>query len=250
MSGPVMTVSDVSFSFGELPILDEVSLSVGEGELIGLVGPNGCGKTTFLELLTGLRRPDAGEVTLPTDDRSVAYLPQSPAFRSGFTARETINFYTELADIETDPEEFLERVGLSHVADRRVEALSGGMTRLLGLAQALIGEPPVVMLDEPTSGLDPDMSDRIFDLMMELTAEDQVLLIASHDLSGLEKHANRVLFFSEGRIQIDGTPGRIQEETNTDSLREAFSESLRRRNETGTHVDDAVRHGDTEETDG
>lgn len=250
MSGPVLTVSDVSFSFGDLSILDNVSLSVGEGELIGLVGPNGSGKTTFLELLTGLRRPDTGDVTLPTADRSVAYLPQSPAFRPGFTARETIDFYTELANVETDPEVFLERVGLSHAADRNVEALSGGMTRLLGLAQALIGDPPIVLLDEPTSGLDPDMSDRIFDLMVELTAEDQVLLIASHDLSGIETHANRVLFFSEGRIQLDGTPGWVREETNTESLREAFSETLRSRNEAGTLVADGVRDVDEGESDG
>lgn len=250
MSGPVMTVSDVSFSFGDLTILERVSFSAGEGELIGLVGPNGCGKTTFLELLTGLRRPDAGEVTLPTADRSVAYLPQSPAFRPGFTARGTIEFYTELANIETDPAVFLERVGLSHAADRRVEALSGGMRRLLGLAQALIGEPPIVMLDEPTSGLDPDMSDRIFEVMAELTAADQVLLIASHDLSGIETHANRVLFFSEGHIQLDGTPGWIREQTNTESLREAFSETLRSRNETGTQVGDGDRTLDEEESHG
>jgi ABC-type multidrug transport system ATPase subunit len=227
-----MTVSDLSFGFGDLSILEDVSFSVGEGELVGVVGPNGSGKTTFLELLTGLRTPDAGEITLPETDRSVAYLPQSPEFRPGFTARETIDFYSELADVETEAEEFLTRVGLSDAADRQIEALSGGMTRLLGLAQVLVGEPPVVMLDEPTSGLDPDMSDHIFDLMTELTADDQVLFIASHDLSGIEKHANRVLFLSDGHIQLDGTPGRIRDVTNTDSLREAFSGTLRARTET------------------
>jgi ABC-type multidrug transport system ATPase subunit len=250
MSAPVVQASDVSFAYGDHAILDGVSFSAGQGELIGLVGPNGSGKTTFLKLLTGLRRPDAGEITVPDADRSVAYLPQSPAFRPGFTAREIIDFYTDLANVETAPEAFLRRVGLSGAADRNVEALSGGMRRLLGLAQALIGDPPIVMLDEPTSGLDPDMSDRIFDVMVELAAADQVLLVASHDLSGIEMHASRVLFFSEGRIQLDGSPGWVREQTNTESLREAFSATLRSRREAGTSVDEAIRTVAKEDADG
>ena len=230
MTDPVLALEDASFAFGDLTILDEESVAVERGELVALVGPNGSGKTTILELLAGLRAPDSGTVSRPTGAaRSTAYLPQSPGFRSGFTVRETLAFYAGLvgdgADGETgiDVDGVLDRVGLGDAADRRVEALSGGMTRLLGLAQALVGDPPVVVLDEPTSGLDPDVADSVFDATAALATDDRAVLVASHDLAAVEARADRVVLVADGTIAFDGPPDGLLAETGASTLREAFS---------------------------
>jgi ABC-type multidrug transport system ATPase subunit len=245
-----VSLSGVSFGFGDHAIVEDVSLSVDGGEFVGLVGPNGSGKTTVLELVAGLRTPDAGRIDRPDAERSVAYLPQSPAFRPGFTARETVGYYAGLVDADPDPVDYLARVGLADAADRRVEALSGGMTRLLGLAQALVGDPPVVVLDEPTSGLDPDMADRIFDVLAELLAADRVLFVASHDLAAVEAHANRVLLLAGGRVRLEGSPARIREATGTETLRAAFSAALDRPAERGAEGETAASADETPEAAG
>jgi len=222
--GPVLALEDASFAFGELAILDGESVAVEGGELVALVGPNGAGKTTVLELLAGLRAPDSGAVRRPTGAaRSTAYLPQSPAFRGGFTVRETLEFYAGLVGPGVDVEGVLDRVGLGDAADRRVDALSGGMTRLLGLAQALVGDPPVVVLDEPTSGLDPDVADGVFDATAALATDDRAVVVASHDLAAVEARADRVVLVADGAVAFDGPPAGLLAETGADTLREAFS---------------------------
>jgi len=229
VTDPVLALEDAGFAFGDLTILDEASLAVERGELVALVGPNGAGKTTVLELLAGLRAPDSGTVRRPTAAaRSTAYLPQSPGFRSGFTVRETLAFYAGLVgagdgDDAVDVDAVLDRVGLGDAADRRVEALSGGMTRLLGLAQALVGDPPVVVLDEPTSGLDPDVADSVFDATAALATDDRAVVVASHDLAAVEARADRVVLAADGAIAFDGPPDGLLAETGAGTLREAFS---------------------------
>jgi len=231
--GPVLALEDASFAFGELSILDGESVAVERGELVALVGPNGAGKTTVLELLAGLRAPDSGAVRRPTGAaRSTAYLPQSPAFRGAFTVRETLEFYAGLVGAgggdgtDVDVEGVLDRVGLGGAADRRVDALSGGMTRLLGLAQALVGDPPVVVLDEPTSGLDPDVADGVFDATAALATDDRAVVVASHDLAAVEARADRVVLVADGSVAFDGPPADMLAETGAATLREAFSAAV------------------------
>ncbi|SEW17735.1 ABC transporter ATP-binding protein [Halobacterium jilantaiense] len=227
MTAPVLALEDASFAFGDLTILDEESVAVERGELVALVGPNGSGKTTVLELLAGLRDPDSGTVRRPANAaRSTAYLPQSPGFRSGFTVRETLSFYAGLVGGGVDADAVLDRVGLGDAADRRVEALSGGMTRLLGLAQALVGDPPVVVLDEPTSGLDPDVSDSVFDATAALATDDRAVVVSSHDLAAVEARADRVVLVADGAIAFDGPPEDLLAETGAGTLRAAFSRAV------------------------
>ena len=216
-----------SFAFGDVTILDGADVELRSGEFTALVGPNGSGKTTVLELLAGLRALDAGAVTRPeTPGRSVAYLPQTPGFRAGFTARDTVGFYADLVDADTDPDALLARVGLEGAADRPVEALSGGMTRLLGIAQALIGDPPVVVLDEPTSGLDPDVADHVFDVIDAVADEGRLVVTASHDLAAVEERADRVLLLADGAFVLDGPPETALAATGTERLRAAFSAAV------------------------
>lgn len=228
MSDARFAVDGLGFGFGDVRILDDATFSLDAGTVTALVGPNGSGKTTILELLAGLRRPDAGTIERPAGDgRDVAYLPQSPAFRPWFTVAETIGFYESLSGVDDSPAALLSRVGLGDVGDRRVDSLSGGMTRLLGIAQALVGDPPVVLLDEPTSGLDPDVTDRIFEATASLADEGRVVVVASHDVAAVEEWADRVLLVAGGAVVADDAPAALLDRTDTDTLRGAFSALVR-----------------------
>jgi ABC-type multidrug transport system ATPase subunit len=228
VSDRALVADGLGFAFGDVQVLAGADLSLAAGTVTAVVGPNGSGKTTVLELLAGLRRPDAGTVERPAGDgRDVAYLPQSPAFRPGFTAGETVAFYADLAGVDGDPTAPLERVGLGDVTDRPVEALSGGMTRLLGIGQALVGDPPTVVLDEPTSGLDPDVTDRIFATVAGLAEDDRVVVVASHDLAAVSEWADRVVLVAGGEVRAAGTPAALCERTDAETLRGAFTALVR-----------------------
>jgi ABC-type multidrug transport system ATPase subunit len=222
-----LRATEIEQSFGDVEVLSGVSLSVDRGEVAAIVGPNGSGKSTLLRILAGISPPDAGTVTVPADvsgARSLGFLPQRPAFREGFTARDTLEFYAQLLDGVDDGEvaETLDRVGLAGVADRPVGSLSGGMTRLLGLGQAVLGDPAVLILDEPGSGLDPAMVERLFAVVGDLAAEGAAVAVASHELPAVAAHADTVAVLDEGDFRASGAPAALLEETGTESLSEAF----------------------------
>jgi len=205
--------TDVSRTFGDVTALSDVSIDVSGGHVVALIGPNGSGKTTLLRILVGLLEPTDGEVSYegPDATRPLGYLPQAPTFRPGFTTRETMAFYARLVD--DDPDELLDRVGLGRVPDRRVEALSGGMTRLLGIAQALAGDPPVLALDEPASGLDPGMSQQVFDIVEALAEDGHAVVVTSHDLPLVEGAADRIVVLDRGEVVANDTPAALRERT-------------------------------------
>jgi ABC-type multidrug transport system ATPase subunit len=223
--GPAVVVEALSRSFGDVSVLDRVSFSIDPGTVACLVGPNGSGKTTLLRIVAGLLPPDGGRVTVPEgSDRAVGYLAQQPAFRPQFTIRETLSFYASLVDSESDVGGLVDRVGLGPVADRRVRALSGGMLRLLGLAQTAIGDPPLLVFDEPSSGLDPMMTRHITDVISDLGRAGNAVLLATHDLRSVERVADEVLVLGQGTLVATGTPEELLEETTTDSLEDALVE--------------------------
>jgi ABC-2 type transport system ATP-binding protein len=224
---PVLTVEDVDQSFGDLSVLEGVSLDLAPGSVSCVVGANGSGKSTLLRIVAGLLTPDAGTVTVrSTGERSVGYLAQQPGFRPQFTVTETLDFYGELLDASVDVAALVDRVGLEPVADRRVGALSGGMVRLLGIAQATIGDPRLVVLDEPSSGLDPTMGRHIRGVIDDLAGTDRAVLLATHDLGTVELIADQVLVLDEGGIVARGSPAALQDDTETDSLADAVPEFL------------------------
>jgi ABC-2 type transport system ATP-binding protein len=227
-----LTASGLTREFGSLTVIDDVSLSLHRGTLHALIGPNGCGKTTLLRLLTGILPPTAGTVSYEVEDapREIGYMPQQPAFRPVFTAKETLEFYGSLVD--DDAEALLSRVGLADAADRRVDELSGGMTRLLGLAQATAGDPPIVLLDEPGSGLDPQMRKTTIGVARALADEGTGVLYSTHDLAMAEVFADRVTLIDAGEVAASGSPEALAEEYDAASLQEVFEAAVEGSSET------------------
>ena len=234
-----LRATGIEQSFGEVAVLSGVSMTADRGEVVAVVGPNGSGKSTLLRILAGVRRADHGTVTIPPDaggSRRLGYLPQRPAFRSGFTARDTLQFYAQLLDGVNgdDVTRTLDRVGLADVAGREVGSLSGGMTRLLGLGQAVLGDPGVLVLDEPGSGLDPGMVERLFTVVGDLANDGTAVVVASHELPAVETHADTVAVLAGGRFRAVDAPEALVCETDTDSLSAAFLRLV------GTEVGDAT----------
>jgi ABC-type multidrug transport system ATPase subunit len=220
-------VADLHRGFGEVTVVDGVSFEVDPGTLVSLVGPNGSGKSTLLRVVAGVLAAESGRVDVAARGvRPVGYLPQQPSFRPGFSVADTLRFYADLlgpeAAADVDVDAVLDQVGLAGVRGRNVEALSGGMTRLLGLAQALLGDPSVLVLDEPASGLDPAISAHIFETVRALADDGRAVLLASHDLVSVERTADRVLVLDRGTFVADGSPDELVRAADADGLVDVF----------------------------
>lgn len=217
-----LSATDVHHSFGDVEVLEGTNVAVPAGTVTALVGANGSGKSTLLRILAGLIAPSSGTVTVEAEGpRPVGYLPQSPAFRSAFSVEETLSFYADLLPGDVDVEAALEAVGLADVGDRRVDALSGGMRRLLGIAQATLGDPAVALLDEPTGDLDPRMTRRVFGTIDRLAGEGTTVLLATHNLAGAAD-ADRVLVLNRGTVAAEGSPAELVAESGGETLTDAF----------------------------
>ncbi len=225
----LLEASNLAFSYGDVTILREISITVDAGTVTALIGPNGTGKTTLLRTLAGLQAPTSGSIEYrgPDVPREIGYLPQQPSFRPGFSVIETLEFYASLVgESREDAVERLERVGLADAANRRVDALSGGMTRLLGIAQATIGDPPIVVLDEPGSGLDPGMSTHVFDVAGEFADAGTAVVVTSHDLELVERNADEVFLLDDGVVAERGHPTDILDRLGVDTLQAAYEASV------------------------
>lgn len=202
-------------SYGSLTALAASSLTLESGEILALVGHNGAGKTTLMKLILGLIRPSAGTVRVfgadPTGPsggsirKRIGFLPESVGFAGAMTGAEIMRFYLALrGEPGGTAGPLLERVGLAHAAGRRVSTYSKGMRQRLGLAQALIGRPAVLLLDEPTTGLDPTLRQTFYGIVADLRAEGCAVLLSSHALAELEHRADRVAILERGRLVAYG----------------------------------------------
>jgi len=220
MSTPTIRVREVTKRFGKVEAVRAASFDLQQGETVALVGHNGAGKTTLIKLMLGLIRPTSGSIEVLGDHpaagqfaarRELGFLPENVAFNPGLTGRETLAFYARLKRqpaFAVGP--LLDRVGLTVAANRRVGTYSKGMRQRLGLAQALLGEPRVLLLDEPTTGLDPALRQSFYDTVEELRGRGATVLLSSHALTELEERAGRVIIMNRGIKVADGSLGELR----------------------------------------
>ncbi|MCL4675176.1 MAG: ABC transporter ATP-binding protein [Pararhodobacter sp.] len=208
-----LLLSKVTKTFGETRALDAVGFSVAPGERVALLGHNGAGKSTLMKIILGLIAADSGEVRVvdaapgsAAARRKVAYLPENVAFHPALTGREQIRYYLRLrGEPASHADRLLERVGLGHAANRRIGTYSKGMRQRVGLAQALIGHPRLLVLDEPTSGLDPVSRREFYAMLDGLAAEGAAILLSSHALTEVEARTDRIVILSGGVMVANDT---------------------------------------------
>ncbi len=202
--------------FGPLVAIDQLSFSLNKGECLALVGHNGAGKSTLIKMILGLIKPSHGKISILGCDpnargfekikQKIGFLPEQILFQKNLTGRETLAFYARLKGLSgRELEGLFERVDLAHATDRKVGTYSKGMRQRLGVAQALLGAPELLVLDEPTSGLDPVARQNIYRIMEEEKLKGTTVLISSHVLTELDERIDRVLILNGGKIAADGS---------------------------------------------
>ncbi|MFN4213592.1 ATP-binding cassette domain-containing protein [Exiguobacterium sp.] len=196
-----MNVSHLTKRFGTFTALDDVSFALRPG-CTSLLGENGAGKTTLLNMMARVTTPTSGEL-IGHDNIRVGYLPQRPALYPSLTPVETIRYAGELTGTKPDPMKLLARVGLDPV-DRSAAQLSGGMRQRLGIAQALVHDPELLLLDEPVSALDPRGRREVLDLLSDLKRE-RMILYSTHVLPDAEEASDWVLLLRHGKLLMEGT---------------------------------------------
>jgi Cu-processing system ATP-binding protein len=211
MAESTIRLEGVSKRFNGIEAVRELTLEVPAGECLALVGHNGAGKTTAMKLMLGLVRPSAGRISVLGEDpcrsravrarRGVGFLPENVAFDAIMTGREVLAFFARLRGVPREQVgALLERVGLAEAAERRVKTYSKGMRQRLGLAQALLGSPRILLLDEPTSGLDPALRNSFYRIIRDLCRTGTTVLLSSHALTELEAQTDRVAIMNRGRL--------------------------------------------------
>jgi ABC-2 type transport system ATP-binding protein len=214
----------------KLRAVDDLCLDVGHNEIFGLLGPNGSGKSTTIKIILGLLDASAGSCEIygkPSHQvearRSVGFLPEAPYFYRYLTGRELVHYYARIcmvprAEIKHAVDSTIELVGMSEAADRRVGVYSKGMLQRIGLAQALVHDPQLVILDEPTAGVDPLGSAAIAEIVRELKRRGKTVLLSSHLLAQIEGLCDRVAILHRGRLVREGRVNDLVEDKNMESL--------------------------------
>ncbi|PXX96410.1 ABC transporter ATP-binding protein [Halomonas sp. LBP4] len=220
---PVIDCRGLTLRHGPLTRLDGLDLQVQEGEVLALLGHNGAGKTTTMKLFLGLLSPSAGTLSVlggapdgphaETLRRRLGYLPENVSFYEQLTGREVLTYFARLKRVgRRQVDALLARVGLGEAARRRVRTYSKGMRQRLGLAQALLGEPRLLLLDEPTTGLDPAATRDFYETVSELREGGCTVLLSSHVLPGVEPYIDRALILGAGRRLALGSLDELRHE--------------------------------------
>jgi len=209
--------------------VEDLNLRIAGGQVFGLLGPNGSGKSTTIKIVLGLVEPTAGATHIfgvpsgLTGSRlAVGYLPENPNFHRFLTGRELVRFYARISGVAAGRirdrvQEVIEWVGLADAADRRLGTYSKGMLQRIGLAQAMVHDPRLLILDEPTAGVDPVGSAEIGELILRLKAQGKTIVLSSHLLAQVEDLCDRIAILNRGRLVLEGAV----EELVTDRARDS-----------------------------
>lgn len=220
MTEHAISVDGLSFAYGSLKAVDEISFAVAPGEVLGFLGPNGAGKSTTIKMLTGQLPPDAGSISIlglsmPTDRAQIqarmGVCFEEKNLYGAMTASENLRFFARLfglSDFQAGP--WMERVGLADRADDRVSSFSKGMRQRLMVARSLVNAPDVLFLDEPTDGLDPVSARAIRQIIHEEAERGTAVLLTTHDMAEADGLSDRVAFISDGKLLALDTPENLK----------------------------------------
>ncbi|MCC7410484.1 MAG: ATP-binding cassette domain-containing protein [Gammaproteobacteria bacterium] len=218
----MIEVDDLSKSFAQLHAVRNVSFKVARGEVLGFLGPNGAGKSTTMKMITGFLEPSAGHVRVCGHDvasaplaakRRIGYLPEGAPLYGEMTTRGFLEFVADVRGLHGDARaariaQVIAKVHLEGVLEQRVETLSKGFKRRVGVAQAILHDPDVLIMDEPTDGLDPNQKHEVRSLIAEM-AKDKAIVISTHILEEVDAVCNRVIIIAAGALVFAGTPAEL-----------------------------------------
>ena len=222
-------IQHVNKFIGKQHVLKDISLSINDGEVICLLGPNGAGKSTLMKIMVGVWDATSGEVQVP---KSVGFLPEQNPLYEDMYVREYLRFFVELRTSKSVPlhatpytlhqqvEDLIERVGLKAEANKRVGQLSKGYRQRVGLAQAMIDDPELLILDEPTTGLDPNQLEDIRALIREM-GKARTVILSTHILQEVKQMCTRVIIINHGEIKVDKPISEIED------LEETFKQATK-----------------------
>ncbi|MDP8225063.1 MAG: ATP-binding cassette domain-containing protein [Candidatus Lernaella stagnicola] len=228
----MIAVRHLTKRYGDVTAVDDISFDISKGEVVGFLGPNGAGKSTTMRMLTGFLGNDAGEIRiggrLLTDDpraakSQIGYLPENNPLYEDMTVIEYLRFIGELSgipasELEAAVSKNIELYGLQKMAPKDIGELSKGYRQRVGLAQASLGDPPIMILDEPTSGLDPNQIVEIRNLIREI-GKTKTVILSTHNLAEVEATCSRILIIHNGKLVADDTPDTLESRTAAAILR-------------------------------
>lgn len=235
MADAAITIDKVSFNYGHLKVINDISLNIPEGSSFGLLGSNGAGKTTLIRLMVGLLKPINGNIIRlgktpsPANAGNIGYMPQLPSLYNELSVRQNIDFFARIYGLRNKEKRFqrvdevIKLVDLWDKYDVSITQLSGGMKQRVSLACAIVHQPLILFLDEPTVGLDPELRVHFWEYFESLTRGGTTLIISSHTLDDAA-HCHQLVFMREGKIIALGTPAELRAATGkTDAtLEDAF----------------------------
>ncbi len=228
-------VQSLKKSFGPIHAVRGVSFDVSYGEVLGFLGPNGAGKSTTMKMITGFLEPTNGTVKVNGHDvlenplevkRSIGYLPEGAPAYGEMTVRSFLNFIADVRQMDGPArkkriDEVVDIINIKNVIDQSIETLSKGYKRRVGLAQAILHDPKVLILDEPTDGLDPNQKHEVRNLIKEM-AQDKAIIISTHILEEVDAVCTRAIIISTGELLFDGTPSELIAKSERSDIDHAF----------------------------
>jgi ABC-2 type transport system ATP-binding protein len=231
----MIEITHLTKRYGALSAVDDISFSVEPGQVLGFLGPNGAGKSTTMKMIAGFLAPTAGTVRVFGHDveieplaakKMMGYLPEGAPSYGEMTVTAFLNFISDIRDLKGDLREqrrrdVIERLSLQSVLEQSIETLSKGFRRRVGLAQAIIHDPKVLVLDEPTDGLDPNQKHEVRTLINQM-AKDKIIIVSTHILEEVDAVCNRAMIIAMGKVVADDTPAQLKARLPSGRLDEVF----------------------------